>query len=780
MAKIDPSLLKIKLKSAKEVGEFAENIINTVREPLIALDKDLRVVKASRLFYDFFKVTSDETIGKLIYNLGNNQWDIPKLRELLETILPEKTTFENFEVEHVFSTIGKRIMLLNARKIQRGSGKEQIILLAIEDITERKLAEEALAISETRYRGLFESAKDGILILDSETGRIVDVNPILINMLGYSKEQFIDKTIWEIGVFKDIVANKDNYSEFQQKGYNRYEHLPLETKDGRRIDIEFVSYVNIAHQQKVTQCNIRDITEHKQIEELLRESEKDLKEAQRVGRLGSWDWDTTTDTITWSEEYYRIYGFDPTLPPPGYEEHLRLYTPESAARLDAAVKESMRTGEGYQLDLEQAHVDGTSRWITAISEVTRDDKGQIVGLRGTAQDITERKRTEQELIEAKQKAESANKLKDAFIANISHEIRTPLTGILGMASLIRDVFPGNIKKEDEDLFSGIDYSSQRIIRTVDMILNYSSLQVGEFPVFLNNLELSSICVNLVREYTTAAKYKSLKLTFNNNCGNAEVFADEYSITMAISNLIDNAIKYTDNGFINVILHKGINDDIILDVIDSGIGINEEYLEKIFEPYHQEQMGYGRAYEGIGLGLSLVKKVLALNNAKVLVESKKGEGTTFSINFGKEVKPFDKMVETDIMVNIPPVTEKPVNWVVLIVEDDALNQVTIKKFIEKKHNTIITDSSDEAFEILKKKKVDIILMDISIRGKKNGLELTKELKASKEFSHIPVIAITAHAFDEDKQNALRAGCEGYLAKPFSKESLLNLIVGYARK
>jgi PAS domain S-box-containing protein len=274
----NPSLLKIKLKSAKEVGEFAENIINTVREPLIALDKDLRVVKASRSFYDFFKVTSDETIGKLIYNLGNNQWDIPKLRELLETILPEKTTFDNFEVEHVFSTIGKRIMLLNARKIQRGSGKEQIILLAIEDITIRKLAEEALAISETRYRGLFESAKDGILILDSETGRIVDVNPILINMLGYSKEQFINKTIWEIGIFKDIVADQENYIEFQKKGYNRYEHLPLETKDGRRIDIEFVSHVNIAHQQKVTQCNIRDITERIKHEQIHKE-EMDKKEA---------------------------------------------------------------------------------------------------------------------------------------------------------------------------------------------------------------------------------------------------------------------------------------------------------------------------------------------------------------------------------------------------------------------------------------------------------------------------------------------------------------------
>ncbi|MDZ7763496.1 MAG: PAS domain-containing protein [Melioribacteraceae bacterium] len=114
-----------KLKSADGENDFYENIVNTVREPLLILDKDLRVVKASQSFFDFFKVNPDETVGTLIYNLGNNQWDIPKLRELLETILPEKTIFNGFEVEHIFSTIGKRFMLLNARQIERAFGKEK-------------------------------------------------------------------------------------------------------------------------------------------------------------------------------------------------------------------------------------------------------------------------------------------------------------------------------------------------------------------------------------------------------------------------------------------------------------------------------------------------------------------------------------------------------------------------------------------------------------------------------------------------------------------------------
>ncbi len=146
--------LEVIKKTADEVSEFAESVINTVREPLISLDQDLRVVTVSRSFYEFFKVKPEETVGQLIYDLGNKQWDIPKLRELLETILPQKATFDNYEVEHDFTTIGRRIMLLNARQIQRVLGKERIILLAIEDITERKQAEEELKNTYEQVRSL--------------------------------------------------------------------------------------------------------------------------------------------------------------------------------------------------------------------------------------------------------------------------------------------------------------------------------------------------------------------------------------------------------------------------------------------------------------------------------------------------------------------------------------------------------------------------------------------------------------------------------------------------
>jgi len=346
-----------------------------------------------------------------------------------------------------------------------------------------------------------------------------------------------------------------------------------------------------------------------------------------------------------------------------------------------------------------------------------------------------------------------------------------------MASLIKDSFLDVLTKEDEELFDGIDISSQRLIRTVDLILNYSRLQVGEYPLYRKKIDLFSVCQNLVREYAVEAKTKSVDLTFQNDCMDTSVFADEYSITMAISNLLSNAVKFTNKGSINLTLHQNNSDEIILAVKDTGIGIGEEYLDKIFEPYYQENMGYARAYDGIGLGLALVRKMLDLNNAKVFVESKKGEGASFYINFGKVIKPVEKIIEIAGISDIPRASEKPV---VLIVEDDFVNQTTVKRFIEKSYGSIIADSSDNALMILKKEKIDLILMDISINGEKNGLELTKELKMSKEFSHIPVIAITAHAFEEDKQNALDAGCDSFLAKPFTKESLLEMIKVFVNK
>lgn len=266
------SLLRIKFLNddADVAHEFAASVINTVREPLIALDEDLRVVTASRSFYVFFKVKPEDTVGQLIYDLGNKQWDIPKLRDLLETILPQKTTFDNYEVEHVFAGIGRRIMLLNARQIKRGAGKERIILLAIEDITERKRMEDLLTESEERYRRIFETANDGIALLEKSEGTITKVNPAAVKMLGYSEEECLGKKLQDLGVSLDMSDFPSIMRALETSDIINYDDVQVKTKSGQYINTD----IYMVDRAKLAQCNIRDVTKRKKLEEQLLQAQK--------------------------------------------------------------------------------------------------------------------------------------------------------------------------------------------------------------------------------------------------------------------------------------------------------------------------------------------------------------------------------------------------------------------------------------------------------------------------------------------------------------------------
>ena len=261
---------------AHEAATYAQAIIDTVREPLVVLDEHLLVLSASRSFYDTFKVTPGQTVGNHIYDLGNGQWNIPRLRKLLRDIF-KNTKLDDFEVDHIFPTIGHKFMVLNARRVYKEDVGTRMILLAIEDVTALRQRDEALKTSETRYRRLFETAQDGILILDADTGQIDDVNPFLIDMLGYTYEDLQGKKLWEIGPFKDIQASKEAFTKLRRKGYVRYEDLPLRTKDGREIAVEFVSNIYPVNHHKVIQCNVRDVTDRKLAEEKLRKAHDELE-----------------------------------------------------------------------------------------------------------------------------------------------------------------------------------------------------------------------------------------------------------------------------------------------------------------------------------------------------------------------------------------------------------------------------------------------------------------------------------------------------------------------
>jgi PAS domain S-box-containing protein len=277
----DVSARQRAVQGVEDAKAFAEAIVQTVREPLVVLDADLRVRTANRAFYETFGASAPETEGRHLFELGGRQWDIPRLRELLEEVLPHNAHFNDFAVEHEFNGLGRRSMVLNARRIPPYARRPDLILLAIEDATERRRAVEALAASESRYRRLFETAQDGILLVDPGTRRVFDANPFLTDLLGYGHEELVGRELWEIGLFRDIEANKAAFRALQETGYIRYEDLPLRTHDGRAIEVEFVSNVYDVGATRVIQCNIRDVTDRKRAEHALRATHDQLEERVR-------------------------------------------------------------------------------------------------------------------------------------------------------------------------------------------------------------------------------------------------------------------------------------------------------------------------------------------------------------------------------------------------------------------------------------------------------------------------------------------------------------------
>jgi PAS domain S-box-containing protein len=268
---------------AQDALEFVQDIIGTLREPFLIMDESLRVLEANESFYERFQVTREETVDRRIYELGNGQWDIPQLREALHLVMTQRQHLTDFEVTHEFPNIGRRVMLLNARRIRRDHLPEprDRILLAIEDVTERRQAEERMAASELHYRRLFETARDAILILDGDTGKIIDANSFMSELTGYDQDYFLGKELWQIGLFEDIEASQRAFQELQREEYIRYQHLPLRTRDGRQVEVEFISNVYQVDGQRITQCNIRDVTERQRMEREIQQQAHELVDLDR-------------------------------------------------------------------------------------------------------------------------------------------------------------------------------------------------------------------------------------------------------------------------------------------------------------------------------------------------------------------------------------------------------------------------------------------------------------------------------------------------------------------
>jgi PAS domain S-box-containing protein len=266
---------------------YAQAIVETMQEPVLVLSPDLRVLRVNRAFCQTYRLSPDEVLNQPLAGVGEGRWDVPALNAMLEGAFRDDRPFHGFELTGGSADLGRRTMLANGQMLCV-DGEPWAVLLTMEDITDRTQIEAALAASEVRYRRLFETARDGVLLLDAQTGQIVDANPFLQELLGYSHAEVVGKHLWEIGPFGDVGAARASFEKLQRDRYIRYEDLPLQTKDGREISVEFVSNVYPVNGTQIIQCNIRDITERKLAEAALTVSEvryRRLFEAAQDGIL---------------------------------------------------------------------------------------------------------------------------------------------------------------------------------------------------------------------------------------------------------------------------------------------------------------------------------------------------------------------------------------------------------------------------------------------------------------------------------------------------------------
>jgi len=524
-----------------------------------------------------------------------------------------------------------------------------------------------------------------------------------------------------------------------------------------------------------------DITERRQTEQKLLRSEYELKKAQQITHIGSWYLDMATNEVKWTEELYKMYGFNPELPPPPYTEHMKLFTPESWELLSSSLAKTAETGVPYELELQTVRKDGSNGWMWVRGEAQTDSKGKIIGLWGAAQDISERKEREEQLKDALEMATEADRLKSAFLTNMSHEIRTPMNGILGFAELLKE--PHLTLEEQQDFIQTIQISGKRMLNTINGIVDISKIESGLMKVDINETNINENIEFTYKFFEPEVENKGLKFTFKNGLpsNKAIIKTDNEKVYGILTNLIKNAIKFTYEGSIEFgyvlksdseVVERSRNAELQFFVKDTGVGIPDYQKELIFERFRQGSDSYDRKYEGSGLGLSIAKSYVEMLGGRIWVESQEGRGTTFYFTI-----PYNPVSE-EITTVEDPVSEvhKEVQikkLKILIVEDDEISYSLLTRVIQKISKEVIhAITGIEAVEACRNNPdIDLVLMDIRM-PQMNGLEATQQIRQFNK--DVIIIAQTAYGFSTDCEKALEAGCNDYISKPINKTLLFELI------
>lgn len=632
------------------------------------------------------------------------------------------------------------------------------------------------------FEYFFNETTDLICIANLD-GYFLKINPAFTNTLGYSESELItekfinyvhsedvEKTLHEINNLSEGI-NTINFS-------NRYLR-----KDGSSIWLQWISTINL--KTKIIFAIARDISEIKNTQEKLILSEKLLNESQKMAKIGSWEFDLINNKLYWSDELYNIFEIDKSVKENLAETYRSRLTIEDINHLDQLADRTIKEKRSYEVEHPFTLSGNRKKWLLGSGEPVINEAGEVIKIRGVARDITAQKERDA-AIKAKEFAELANQAKSDFLANMSHEIRTPLNGIIGFTDLLLKT---KLDSDQQVYMSNINQSANLLLDIINDILDFSKIESGKFELSFEPVNLRLLAEQVIDLFKSHALNKKIALNLIIDTGIPQyVITDSVRLKQVLVNLIGNAVKFTNFGEVLLqieIVEKNKNQfiPILFSVIDTGIGIQNQNLNKIFQSFVQEDVSTSKKFGGTGLGLSISNQILEKLNSKINVKSIVGEGSNF--NFTINFETAEILVKKEQVLGY--IGEKKNNkfdklnkkFKILIVEDNKINMLLCTKMIHSilpKSTILEAYNGEMALEILENHFVNLILMDIQMPIK-NGYETTTEIRNNTKFKNLPIIALTAGIMIGEKEKCIENGMDDFISKPFKLNELQTVINKY---